>query len=115
MWPSLPQLKQRLLQGSFFTRLVQSRSIGWGAGGAAVVEGLEEEEEEEEVVAVEVTTGGEQNKDGLVVAAFSWVSRNCIHWLSSREALCFHSAQVVGVSLSQYMLSWRQGWIACSK
>src|SRR5258708_6534333 len=48
MWPGLPQLKQRLLQGSFFTGLVQSRSIGWGAGGTAVVEGLEKEEEEEE-------------------------------------------------------------------
>ena len=66
MWPSFPQLKQRLLRGSFFTRLVWSRSIGWGAGDAVVAEGLEKEE----VVVVEVTTGGEQNKDGLVVAAF---------------------------------------------
>ena len=64
MWPGLPQLKQRLLQGSFLTGLVQSRSIGWGAGGAAVAEGLEkEEEEEEEVAVVEVMTGGEWNKD----------------------------------------------------
>ena len=101
MWPSLPQLKQRLLQGSFFTRLVQSRSIGWGAGDVAVEEGLEKEEEEEEAVAVEVTTGGEQNKDGLLVAAFGWVSWNHLHWLSSREVLCFHSAQVVGMGLSQ--------------
>ena len=59
-----------------------------------VAEGLEKEEEEEEAVAVEVTTGGEQNKDSLLVAAFGWVSRNCLHWLSSREVLCFHSAQV---------------------
>src|SRR5258707_11217511 len=99
MWPSLPQLKkQRLLQGSFFTRLVQSRSIGWGAGGAVVAEGLEKEED---VVVVEVTTGGKQNKDGLVVVAFGWVSWNHLHWLSSREVLCFHSAQVVGIGLSQ--------------
>ncbi len=64
MWPSLPQLKQRPLQGSFFTGLVWSRSIGWGAGGAVVAEGLEKEEEEgEEVAVVEVMTGGEQNKE----------------------------------------------------
>src|SRR5258707_11662225 len=100
MWPSLPQLKQRLLQGSFFTRLVQSRSIGWGAGGMAVVEGLEKEEEEV-VVVVEVMTGGEWNKDSLVVAALGWVSQNLLHWLSSREVLHFHSAQVVGIGLSQ--------------
>src|SRR5258708_27880221 len=93
MWPGLPQLKQRLLQGSFFTGLVQSRYIGWGAGGTAVVEGLEKEEEEGVVVVVEVMTGGEWNKDGLVVAAFSLVSWNCLHWLLSREVLCFHSAQ----------------------
>src|SRR5258708_7778919 len=116
MWPGLPQLKQRLLQGSFFTRLVWSRSIGWGAGGAAAVEGLEKEEEEEEVVVVvEVVTGGEQNKDSLVVAIFGWVSWNCLHRLSSREVLCFHSAQVVGMGSSQWMLSWRQGWITCLK
>src|SRR6266436_3299796 len=98
MWPSLPQLKQRPLQGSFFTRLVWSRSIGWGAGGAVVVEGLEKEED---AAVVEVTTGGEQNKDGLVVVAFGWVSQNHLHWLSSREVLCFHSAQVVGIGLSR--------------
>src|SRR5258708_1225882 len=101
MWPGLPQLKQRLLQGPFLTGLVQSRPIGGGAGGAAVVEGLEKEEEEEEGVVVEVTTGGECNKDGLVVAAFSWVSQNHLHWLSSREVLRFHSAQVVGMGSSQ--------------
>src|SRR5260221_14007820 len=111
MWPGLPQLKQRLLQGSFFTGLVQSRSIGWGAGGAAVVEGLEEDED---AAAVEVMTGGEWNKDGLVVAAFGWVSRNHLHWLSSREVLHFHSAQVVGIGSSWKMLSWRQGWVPCS-
>ena len=61
----------------------------------------EEEEEEEEAVAVEVMTGGEWNKDSLVVAAFSWVSWNCLHWLSSREVLHFHSSQVVGMGSSQ--------------
>ncbi len=77
--------------------MVQSRSIGWGAGGTAVVEGLEKEED---VAVVGVMTGGEWNKDGLVVAAFGWVSWNCLHWLSSREVLCFHSAQEVGIGLS---------------
>src|SRR5258708_40287110 len=100
MWPGLPQLKQSLLRGSFFTGLVQSRSIGWGCGGTVVVEGLEKEEEEEEAAAVEVMTGGERNKDGLVGAAFGWVSQNHLHWLSSRAVLCFHSAQVVGMGLS---------------
>jgi hypothetical protein len=38
-----------------FTRLVQSRSIGWGAGGTVAVEGLEKEKG---VVVVEVMTGG---------------------------------------------------------
>src|SRR5258708_19985570 len=86
MWPGLPQLKQRLLQGSFFTRLVQSRSIGWGAGGTAAVEGLEKEED---VAAVEVMTGGEQNKDGLVVAAFGLVFRDSLPFVSSRDPLDF--------------------------
>src|SRR5258706_237583 len=98
MWPSLPQLKQRPLQGSFFTGLVQSRSIGWGGEGDAVAEGWEKEED---AVAVGVMTGGEQNKDSLVVAAFSWVSQNHLHWLLSREVLHFHSAQVVGIGSSQ--------------
>ena len=62
-------------------------------------EGLEKEEEEG-VAAVEVMTGGEWNKDGLVVAAFSWVSQNHLHWLLSREVLHFHSAQVVGIGSS---------------
>src|SRR5258708_2079270 len=97
MWPGLPQLKQRPLQGSFFTGLVQSRSIGWGAGGAVAAEGLEKEED---AAVVEATTGGGWNEDGLVVVAFGWVSQNCLHWLSSREVLCFHSAQVVGIGLS---------------
>src|SRR5258708_35812175 len=98
MWPGLPQLKQRPLQGSFFTGLVQSRSIGWGAGGTVAVEGLEKEED---AAVVEVMTGGEQNKDSLVVAALSWVSQTHLHWLLSREVLCFHSAQVVGIGSSQ--------------
>ena len=72
--------------------------MGWGAGGTAAAEGLEKEED---AAAVGVTTGGEQNKDGLVVAIFGWVSQNHLHWLSSREVLCFHSAQVVGIGSSQ--------------
>src|SRR5258708_27274427 len=97
MWPGLPQLKQRLLHGSFYTGLVWSRSRGGGAGGTVVAEGLEKEED---VAAVGVMTGGEQNKDGLVVAAFGWVYKNRLHWLSSREVLRFHSAQVVGMGSS---------------
>src|SRR5258708_20435894 len=98
MWAGLSQLKQSPLQGSFFSGLVESRSIGWGAGGAVGVEGLEKEED---AVVVEVTTGGGQNEDSLVVVAFGWVSQNCLHWLSSREVLRFHSAQVVGIGSSQ--------------
>src|SRR5258708_4780157 len=71
-----------------------------GAGDTAVVEGLEKEEEEV-VAVVEVTTGGEWNKDSLLVAAFGGVSQNRLHWLLSREVLRFHSAQVVGMGLSQ--------------
>ena len=59
---------------------------------------MEEEEAEEE--AVEVVTGAERNENGLA-AAFGWVSRNRLHWLSSREVLRFHSAQVVGMGSSQ--------------
>src|SRR5260221_5658100 len=98
MWPSLPQLKQRPLQGSFFTGLVWSRSMGWGAGGAVVAEGLEKEED---AAAVGVMTGGGQNKDGLVVAAFGWVSQNRLHWLLRGEGLRFHSASWVGIGFSQ--------------
>ncbi len=63
-----------------------------------VAEGLEGEED---VVVVEVMTGGGGNEDGLVVVAFSWVSQNRLHWLSSREVLHFHSAQVVGIGSSR--------------
>src|SRR5258708_28911805 len=91
-------MTQRPLQGSFFTGLVWSRSIGWGAGGAVVVEGLEKEED---AAVVEAMTGGGWNKDGLVVVAFGWVSQNRLHWLSSSEGLHFHSAQVVGIGSSQ--------------
>ena len=66
-----------------------------------MAEGLEKEEEEEVVAVVEVMTGGEWNEDGLVVAIFSWVSQNHLHWLSSREVLHFHSSQVVGMGSSQ--------------
>src|SRR5258708_39089768 len=69
-----------------------------GAGGTVAVEGLEKEED---VVVVEVTTGGGQNEDSLVVVAFSWVSQNCLNWLSSREVLRFHYTQVVGIGSSQ--------------
>ena len=68
MWPGLPQLKQRPLQGSFFTGLVQSRSIDWGAGGMVAVEGLEKGGE----AAAEVTAGGEQNEK---TAFFSFLPR----------------------------------------
>ena len=55
-----------------------------------------EEEAEEAVMAKGVAEEG-QNEDNLAEVAFSWVSRNCLHWLSSKEALRFHSAQVDGM------------------
>ena len=94
MWPGLPQLKQRPLWGSLFTGLVQSRSMGCRPEGTGGAEGLEEVED---VVTAKGVTEGGQNKDNLAEVAFGWVSRNCLHWLSSKEVLCFHSAQVDGI------------------
>ena len=59
-----------------------------------------EEEVEEAVMARGVAEEG-QNRDNLAEVAFSWVSQNHLHWLSSKEALCFHSAQVDGMGLRQ--------------
>ena len=55
-----------------------------------------EEEAEEAVVAKGVMEEG-RNKDNLAEVVFSWVSWNHLHWLSSKEVLCFHSAQVDGM------------------
>ena len=51
----------------------------------------------EEVATAEGATEEGQNEDDLAEVAFSWVSQNHLHWLSSKEALCFHSAQVDGM------------------
>ena len=63
------------------------------------MEGLEEEAEE--AVTVKGATEEGQNEDDLADVAFSWVSRNHLHWLSSKEVLCFHSAQVDGMGSRQ--------------
>ena len=55
------------------------------------------EEEAEEVATVEGATEEGRNEDNLVEVAFGWVSQNRLHWLSSKEALRFHSAQVDGM------------------
>ena len=49
----------------------------------------------------EVMTGEGWNENVQVVVAFSWVPQKHLHWLSRREALHFHSVQVVGMGLSQ--------------
>ena len=59
------------------------------------MEGLEEEVEE--VAAAKGATEEGRNEDNLADVAFGWVSWNCLHWLSSKEVLCFHSAQVDGM------------------
>ena len=55
-----------------------------------------EEEAEEAVMAKGAAEEG-RNEDNLVEVAFGWVSQNRLHWLSSKEALRFHSAQVDGM------------------
>ena len=59
------------------------------------MEGLEEEVEE--VATAKGVTEEGQNKDDLADVAFGWVSQNHLHWLSSKEVLHFHSAQVDGM------------------
>ena len=60
-----------------------------------------EEGEEEEAAAAEGATEEGRNEGGFVDAAFGWVSRNRLHWLSSKEVLRFHSAQVDGIGSSR--------------
>ncbi len=55
------------------------------------------EEEDEVAAAVEVMAGGGQNENIQLVVALGCMSQKHLHWLSRREALCFHSAQVVGM------------------
>jgi len=59
------------------------------------VEGLEEEAEEVAMAKGVMEEG--QNEDNLADVAFGWVSQNHLHWLSSKEVLHFHSAQVDGM------------------
>ncbi len=53
--------------------------------------------EGEAAAAVEVTAGEEQNEKVWLAVALGCVSQKHLHWLSRREALHFHSAQVVGM------------------
>ena len=59
------------------------------------MEGLEEEAEEVAMAKGVMEEG--RNEDDLADVAFSWVSQNRLHWLSSKEVLHFHSAQVDGM------------------
>ena len=59
-----------------------------------------EEEAEEAVMAKGATEEG-WNEGNLAEVAFSWVSQNCLHWLSSKEVLHFHSSQVDGIGSRQ--------------
>ena len=72
--------------------------MGWGTEDAAGAEGREEEDE---AAAVEMMAGGGQDENVWFVAAFGCMSRSLLHWLSRREALCFHSSQVVGIGSRQ--------------
>ncbi len=40
---------------------------------------------------------------GFFIAIIIWgqVALNCLHWLLRMEALCFHSAQVLGIRCNQ--------------
>ena len=57
------------------------------------------EEEVEGAVTAKGAAEEGQNEDNLAEVVFGWVSRNCLHWLSSKEVLRFHSAQVDGMGL----------------
>ena len=70
--------------------------MGWGTEDVAGAEG---QEEGEAVAAVKVTAGEEWKENVWLVAALGCMSWKCLHWLSRREALHFHSAQVVGMGL----------------
>ncbi len=60
-----------------------------------------QEEEDEAAVAVEVMAGGEWNENVQLAVALGCMSQKCLHWLLRREALHFHSAQVVGMGPRQ--------------
>ncbi len=70
--------------------------MGWGTedvvGAGGQVEG-------EAAAVVEATAGEEQNEKVWLAAALGCMSWKCLHWLLRREALHFHSAQVVGMGL----------------
>ncbi len=72
--------------------------MGWGTEDVMEAEG---QEEGEAAVVVEVTAGEEQNENVWLAAALGCVSQKCLCWLSRREALHFHSAQVVGMGSRQ--------------
>ena len=51
------------------------------------------------VEAVEAMAGEEWNENVWLAVALGCMSQKCLHWLLRREALCFHSAQVVSMGL----------------
>ncbi len=72
--------------------------MGWETVDTAGAEG---QEECEATVAVKVTAGEEWNENVWLVVALGCVSQKHLHWLLRREALGFHSAQVVSMGLRQ--------------
>ena len=72
--------------------------MGWGTEDVAGAGG---QEEEDEAAVVKTMAGGGRDENVRFVAAFGCVSRNLLHWLSRREALRFHSSQVVGIGSRQ--------------
>ena len=70
--------------------------MGWGTEDAAGAEGREEEDEDEAAM-VEMMAGGGRDENVQFVVVLGCMSWNLLHWLSRREALHFHSSQVVGI------------------
>ena len=68
--------------------------MGWGTEDVAGAGGRGKEDE---AVAVKMVAGGGRDENVQFVVAFGCVSWNLLHWLSRREALRFHSSQVVGI------------------
>ncbi len=68
--------------------------MGWGTEDAV---GVGARAEGEAVAVVKVTGGEEQNEKVQLAVALGCVPWKHLHWLSRREALHFHSAQVVSM------------------
>ncbi len=68
--------------------------MGWGTEDALGPGGREESEV---VVVVKAMAGEEWNEKVWLAVALGCMSQKHLHWLLRREALRFHSAQVVGM------------------